>query len=222
MLTNFEAQLPKNIKLAYLPSYNMVRLRLTSTGENKELLEQEVELHFNKMKKIVTDYIVTDEDESISQVLGKLLLQKGKTVGTAESCTGGYLAHLITINPGSSNYYKGTIVSYANEIKTSLLKVKEDTLSNNGAVSESTVNEMLMGALASLKTDYGIAVSGIMGPDGGNEEKPIGTVWMAVGSTKKTETKKIQLRFDRNKNIELTAIFAIDFLRKHILNENGV
>ena len=118
-------------------------------------------------------------------------------MGTAESCTGGYIAHLITSIAGSSAYYKGSIVSYANEVKENLLNVKHDTLNENGAVSEETVREMVNGAIDKLHVDYALAVSGIMGPDGGTEEKPVGTVWIAAGNNEKIETLKLNLRFDR-------------------------
>ena len=141
-------------------------------------------------------------------------------MATAESCTGGYIAHLITTIPGSSRYFKGSIVSYANEAKENVLQVNHETLMTNGAVSEETVEEMVNGVLKKLNTDYAVATSGIMGPDGGSEEKPIGTVWIAAGNAEKTETLKLNLRFDRKRNIEHTALSALNFLRKFILN-NG-
>ncbi len=216
MLVDFEAALPAHIKLAYLPSYGMVRLRLSSTGEKRSSISAKVNAFFEQMKTIVSAYVVTDKDESIAQVVGQLLLSKGKTMCTAESCTGGYIAHQITLNAGSSKYYKGSIVSYDNSIKKDLLGVGENTLNSSGAVSEETVIQMVKGSLEQMKTDYAVAVSGIMGPDGGTIEKPAGTVWIAVGSKEKIETKKIQLRFDRKKNIEITCQHALDQLRKFI------
>ena len=159
------------------------------------------------------DYLVTNIDESIEKVLGNLLLQKNKTMCTAESCTGGYIAHLITLIPGSSNYFYGSIVSYDNTIKENILQVKKETLQQFGAVSEETVIEMARGVLKLMQTDYAIAVSGIMGPDGGSKEKPVGTVWIAVGNDQKIETKKLWFRFDRKRNIELTSINALNMLR---------
>jgi nicotinamide-nucleotide amidase len=150
--------------------------------------------------------------------VGRLLKSKGKTVATAESCTGGYIAHLLTSIPGSSHYFKGGVVSYANEIKESLLGVDPQTLAAHGAVSEETVQQMVRGALAHLNTDYAIATSGIMGPDGGTPEKPVGTVWIAVGSSQKTVTLKTSFRFDRERNIELAARNALNLLRKFILS----
>jgi len=219
-LINFEASLPSHIKLAYLPSYGMVKLRLTSTGFNKEVVEKELEPYFEQLQILVKEWLVTNADEGLEIVVGKILKAKGKTMGTAESCTGGYIAHLITSIAGSSAYYKGSIVSYANDVKENILNVKHDTLTENGAVSEETVREMVKGAIEKLDIDYALAVSGIMGPDGGTEEKPVGTVWIAAGNSEKIETLKLNLRFDRQRNIAMTAMNALNFLRKFILS-NG-
>jgi len=160
---------------------------------------------------------VSDEDEGLEVAIGKILVVKNKTIATAESCTGGYIAHLITTVPGSSRYFKGSVVSYANEVKEKVLHVHNDTLTTVGAVSEETVREMVSGALQQLNTDYAVATSGIMGPDGGTAEKPVGTVWIAVGNNERIKTVKINLRFDRKRNIEQTALTALNFLRKFIL-----
>ncbi|MBI5858736.1 MAG: nicotinamide-nucleotide amidohydrolase family protein [Sphingobacteriales bacterium] len=217
MLKDFEPTLPTNIKLAYLPNYGMVKLRLTAHGDNKTEVEKQVQPYFEKLQELVKDYLVSNEDEGLEVIIGKILKAKGKTMGTAESCTGGYIAHLITSIPGSSVYYNGSVVSYSYEAKENLLDVKNETLKNFGAVSEETVKEMLQGALRILNVDYALAVSGIMGPDGGTEEKPVGTVWIAAGNKNKTDTIKLNLRFDRQRNIEMTAAAALNFLRKFIL-----
>ena len=216
-LVNFEASLPSNVKLAYLPTYGMVRLRLTSTGANKDALESELQSYFDQLQALVKEWLVTDSDESLEIVVGKILKAKKKTVGTAESCTGGYIAHLITSIAGSSAYYKGSIISYANEVKENILNVNPGTIRENGAVSQETVKEMVKGAIEKLNVDYALAVSGIMGPDGGTEEKPVGTIWIAAGNIEKTETLKLNLRFDRQRNIAMTAMNALNFLRKFIL-----
>lgn len=216
-LVDFEVSLPANIKLAYLPHYGMVRLRLTATGDNKNEVEKEIDPFFEKLQELVKDWLVTNEDEGLEVVIGKILKQKGKTMGTAESCTGGYIAHLITSMPGSSAYFNGSIVSYANDVKENILGVKEDTIKKHGAVSEETVKEMIKGALEKLKVDFVLAASGIMGPDGGSEEKPVGTVWIAAGNKEKVQTIKLNLRFDRQRNIELTAVNALNLLRKFVL-----
>ncbi len=217
MLKEFEPSLPAHIKLAYLPNYGMVKLRLTTIGNNKEEVEKELLPFFEKMMTIVKEYLVSDEDEGLEVVVGKILKEKGKTMGTAESCTGGYIAHLITSIAGSSAYYNGSVVSYSYEAKENILGVKKETLEKTGAVSEETVLEMANGALKTLKADYVVAVSGIMGPDGGTEDKPVGTVWLAVANETKTETLKLNLRFDRQRNIGMTAANALNFLRKFIL-----
>ncbi|HEY8690211.1 MAG TPA: nicotinamide-nucleotide amidohydrolase family protein, partial [Chitinophagaceae bacterium] len=216
-IKDFESALPSNIKLAYLPNYGMVRLRLSTSGYEKEAIEKEINTQFEKLKSLTKEYLVTDEDEPLSNVIGKLLLAKNETMSTAESCTGGYIAHLITLQPGASKYFKGSVVSYDNEVKENVLKVSNETLQTFGAVSEETVKEMLKGILDTLKTNYAIAVSGIMGPDGGSKEKPVGTVWMAVGNKNNTVTGKLNLRFDRKRNIELTAQNALNLLRKFII-----
>jgi nicotinamide-nucleotide amidase len=225
-IKDFETALPSHIKLAYLPNYGMVRLRLTTSGFDKGEIEKEVNENFETLQSLVKEFLVTNEDEPLSKVIGKILLQKNKTLATAESCTGGYIAHLITSNAGSSKYFKGSVVSYDNDVKQNVLNVSEQTLSTHGAVSEETVKKMLAGVLKKIKSDYAIAVSGIMGPDGGTKDKPVGTVWMAVGSldkfrmTTNIQTQKLNLRFDRARNIELTALIALDFLRKFILSEH--
>ncbi|MGQ0738790.1 MAG: nicotinamide-nucleotide amidohydrolase family protein [Bacteroidota bacterium] len=217
LLKDFEPSLPPHIKLAYLPNYGMVKLRLTSHGDNKEVVEKELQPYFEKLQELVKEYLVSNEDEGLELVIGKILKAKGKTMATAESCTGGYIAHLITSIPGSSAYYKGTLVSYANEVKENVLGVKKKTLKNFGAVSEETVREMVKGTIHTLNVDFALATSGIMGPDGGSVEKPVGTVWIAAGNKEKTGTLKLNLRFDRQRNIEMTAANALNFLRKFIL-----
>ncbi len=217
MLKGFEASLPSHIKLAYLPNYGMVKLRLTSQGENKDELEKELAPYFEQLQMQVKEFLVSNEDEGLEVVVGKILKAKNKTMATAESCTGGYIAHLITSIPGSSDYYKGSVISYANETKENVLGVQHITLETVGAVNEETVIEMLKGVIRTLNVDYALATSGIMGPDGGTEEKPVGTVWIAVGNKEKTETLKLNLRFDRRRNIEMTAANALNFLRKFIL-----
>ncbi len=217
-IKDFENALTENVKLAYLPAYGMVKLRLTMTGSNKEEAENIILPLFEQLKELVKDVLVSDEDEGLEIVMGKLLMKKNKTVCTAESCTGGYIAHLITTVPGSSQYFKGSVVSYANEIKENVLYVHHETLTANGAVSEETVREMVAGALQQLNTDYAVATSGIMGPDGGTADKPVGTVWIAAGNNERIKTVKINLRFDRKRNIEQTALTALNFLRKFILN----
>lgn len=225
MIKDFESALPSPIKLAYLPNYGMVRLRLTTYGDEIEVTEKGIVVQFNKLKTLVKDYLVTDEDEPLEKVIGKMLSAKNETLGTAESCTGGYIAHLITSHPGSSKYFKGSIVSYDNEVKQKVLNVSSATLQTAGAVSEETVKEMLAGALEILRTDYAIAVSGIMGPGGETPGKPVGTVWIAVGAIDKLSMQlkyrvlQLNLRFDRMRNIQVTAMNALNLLRKMITSD---
>jgi nicotinamide-nucleotide amidase len=218
LIQDFEEALPKHIKLAYLPNYGMVRLRLSATGFDAILAAKEVDEQFEKLKTLVAAYLVTDVDEPMEKVVGKLLLAKGKTMCTAESCTGGYIAHLLTSITGSSKFYDGSVVSYSYQAKEDLLQVEKTTLETKGAVSEEIVLQMAKGALQNIKSDYVVAVSGIMGPDGGMPDKPVGTVWIAIGNKEKMETQKLYFRFDRMRNIQLTATNALNLLRKFILS----
>ena len=217
LIQDFEATLPAHIKLAYLPNYGMVRLRLTSTGFEKEKTGKEVQEFFETLQSLVKEYMVTNEDEPVEKVVGKLLMAKGKTLCTAESCSGGYIAHLLTSIPGSSGFYEGSVVSYSYKAKEDLLQVDKEILESKGAVSEEVVLQMATGALKNIRSDYVIAVSGIMGPGGGLPGKPVGTVWVAFGNKEKIETQKLYFRFDRMRNIQLTAVNALNLLRKFIL-----
>jgi len=212
-----EEKLPAYMKLAYLPHYGMVRLRLTAIGNDKDKLEKELEQQSVILKGLVKEWLVIDDDMTIQQVVAKLLKERKQTVGTAESCTGGYIAHLLTMDPGASSNYKGTIVAYDNQVKEDILDVPAETIESAGAVSEETVKEMVKGVLKKLKTDYALATSGIMGPDGGSEHKPVGMVWIAVGNKEKIIAKEFHFRFDRMRNIEQTSTTALNMLRKFIL-----
>jgi nicotinamide-nucleotide amidase len=213
----WESRLNPEIKLAYLPSYGMVRLRLTGTGGDEDAVTRNVSQAFEELKQYVREWLVTDEDLSMPQVVSRLLKGRSATFCTAESCTGGYIAHLITKEAGASAFFKGSVIAYSNEIKASALGVSELTLQHHGAVSEATVKEMLTGALRSLNADYGLATSGIMGPDGGSAEKPVGTVWVAAGSASHMITHRFQFRFDRTRNIEITAAQALNLFRKTLV-----
>jgi nicotinamide-nucleotide amidase len=215
-IKDWEEALPSYIKLAYLPHYGMVRLRLTATGEDKNGLEQEMEKQTIQLKELVKQWLIIDEDLTLQQAVGRLLKERKQTVGIAESCTGGYIAHLLTMDPGASSNYKGTVVSYDNAVKKDLLGVSQQSLDSVGAVSEEVVIQMVKGVLQNLKTDYALATSGIMGPDGGSEKKPVGMVWLAVGNADKIETKEFHFRFDRMRNIEQTSIAAMAMLHRFI------
>lgn len=221
ILENFEAHLPAHIKLAYLPSLGMVKLRLTGKGNNEGELNDEISVQFSALQQLMQPWLVATEDIPMQQVVFNLLKDHSKTVATAESCTGGYIAHLITSMPGSSAVFLGGVVSYANSAKKALLSVDAHTLNTAGAVSEDTVRLMVLGALQQFGSDYALATSGIMGPDGGSPEKPVGTVWVAAGSKNQIRTRKFQFSYDRKHNIELAATNALNFLRQLIIDEQG-
>lgn len=217
-ITEFESNLPSNIKLAYLPNYGMVKLRLSAHGNDAKTIA-ELEALFDMLKQQVSDVMVIDEDISLSEAIGRLLVSGKKSMATAESCTGGYISQLITSIRGSSRYFKGAVVSYDNQVKMDILQVSAQTLETVGAVSEETVIQMVKGTLHQLKTDYALATSGIMGPDGGSDLKPVGTVWVAVGNKHKVRTHQFHFRFDRQRNIEMTAQNALNMLRKLIVED---
>lgn len=220
-IKDWEAQLPAHLKLAYLPNYGMVRLRITGSDNSSSRLQETLNFQFEKLKTLVAEWLVIDEDIPLAQVIGKMLRHSGQTMATAESCTGGYIAHLITSVAGSSAWFKGSVVSYANEAKENILGVQKNTLQTAGAVSEETVSQMVSGIIEKMNTDYGVATSGIMGPDGGTAEKPVGTVWIAAGSSNKVITSKLHFRYDRARNIEMTSHQALNLLRK-LMTEEGI
>lgn len=207
-----EDQLPEHIKLAYLPKLGQVRLRLSAFGFNEQELKAELLIHKNKIVDKIGDYVIALSDINIEEVILNTLLAQNKTLSTAESCTGGYIGHLLTSIAGSSRVYQGGGITYSYELKESVLGVKSDTLSKTGAVSEETVTEMVLGALKAFNSDYAIACSGIAGPDGGTPEKPVGTVWIAVASKNKVVAKKYLFGNKRMQNIERTAVSAFYML----------
>ncbi len=215
MLTEFEEQLPANMKLAYLPDLGTVRLRLTASGDGDSLIA-EVEAQKEKMKAVLGNYVYTVGEEKLESIIGKMLIERKATVSCAESCTGGYIAHLFTSTPGSSKYFEGAVVSYSYDVKGKILGVKSETLNRVGAVSEECVREMLEGLLRATGTTYGIAVSGIAGPEGGTPDKPVGTVWIAVGSKEKIIAKKFQFFPSRTENIRVFSNAALNLLRLFI------
>ena len=219
ILTDFESGLPSNIKLAYLPASGIIKLRLTGTGSDKESLSKIVNEQVDILYKTIPEYIYAEDEESLEQVIGKLLKSKQKTLSAAESCTGGEIAHLITSVAGSSAYYKGSVIAYADSVKTQLLGVKAATIENYGAVCEQTVKEMAEGARKLFGTDYSLATSGIAGPDGGSDEKPVGTLWIAVASDKELACEKRVFGNDRNINITRFSLASLNLLRKQIIKQ---
>lgn len=217
-IEKIENELPSNIKLAYLPKLGTVRLRLTGYFNNKS--EQDLLLKYkNEIVNEIREYVVAEEDISLEQSVLNILIKSSKTLSTAESCTGGYIGHLLTSISGSSAAYEGGVISYSYDLKKLTLGVKEETLTTFGAVSKETVEEMVLGALNHFKTDYAIACSGIAGPGGGTEDKPVGTVWIAVASANKVYSRKFQFGNQRLQNIERTAIQALWMLFRLLREE---
>jgi nicotinamide-nucleotide amidase len=211
-IADWEQGLPANIKLAYLPSLGQVKIRLTSQGDDISEIENGFNKAIEDLKPLAGQYIYGYGREEIEEVVGRILTQQNLTLATAESCTGGYLAHLITRVPGSSSYFKGSTIAYANEIKAKHLGVPDTLLNEFGAVSEETVKAMAVGVQKQMGVDIGLATSGIAGPDGGTEDKPVGTIWIAVAYGDVVEAKKLSLFKDRGLNIKLTAISTIAML----------
>ncbi|MBA3704585.1 MAG: competence/damage-inducible protein A [Bacteroidetes bacterium] len=210
-----------NIKLAYLPSPGMVRLRLSTKGNDEKKLRSTVDKKIEELKVLIAEYIYGyeiygEEKESLEQMVGRLLRNKKKTLSTAESCTGGYISHLITTVPGSSNYYIGSIISYSYGVKEKELGVSKQLLEKHGAVSQPVVEQMAKAIREKYKTDYSIAASGVAGPGGGTDEKPVGTVWIAIATTDKVVSQKFLFGKDRQRNIHKTAAAALNMLRKEL------
>lgn len=218
-LEKLEESLPGHIKLAYLPNLGQVRLRLTGSGPDEAALRLELDHYSRLIHKLLGNIIFGSEQEQLEAVAGRLLREQGKTLATAESCTGGYLAHLITSVAGSSDYFRGSIVAYSNEVKMKQLGVSPQTLETHGAVSEATVREMAAGAIRALGADVAVSISGIAGPGGGTPEKPVGTIWMAVGDGSTIFARRIQAGKNRLKNIEYASVHALNFVRQFLLGQ---
>ncbi len=212
MIEDWENKLPSNIKLAYLPSGGMIRLRLTAFGIDKDVTETQVEKEIVKLRPILLKHLLGENDEIPEELVARLLTEKVKTVATAESCTGGNIAHLLTSIPGSSRYFKGSVVAYANEVKIDVLDVRSSDMEQYGAVSREVVVQMAENAKRLMKTDYGIATSGIAGPTGGTNDKPVGTVWVAVASDATTAAKLFHYGNNREHNIQRASVAALNML----------
>ena len=219
LLEPFEKELPESIKLAYLPAWGIIKLRLTGTGDNQKAVRNNIEEQVRKLYKAIPEFIYAEDEDSMEMVIGRLLRTGKKTLCTAESCTGGSIASMITSVPGSSEYYQGSVVAYANSVKTEILRVRKEIIDSNGAVSESVAKEMAEGARKLFHTDFSVAVTGIAGPDGGTTAKPVGTVWIAVASEKGTVTEHRVFGSDRTANIRRFSLAALNLLRKQIINE---
>ena len=215
-ISDWEKELPSNIRLAYLPLIGEIKLRLTATGKEREAVKQEVESEVLKLRKIIPEYIFGFDDDLLEKVVGSMFEKRKLSVSSAESCTGGYLAYLLTTIPGSSAYYWGSVIAYQNMVKTEILGVRQETLKEYGAVSEQTVKEMAEGVRKKFGTDIGVSSSGIAGPSGGTEEKPVGTVWIGYSDKNQTFAKKLMLGNDRDINVKLTCIAVFNMIRQTI------
>ncbi len=217
LLTDFESGLSPEVKLAYLPSAGVIKLRLTGTGKDKNLIEQVIEDHVRNLYKIIPEVIFSENEESFEMVIGKLLKERNAAMCSAESCTGGEIARMITSVPGSSAWYKGSVIAYANEIKTRMLGVPEEIIKKHGAVSNEVVSSMASAARKVFSAEFSVATSGIAGPDGGTGDKPVGTVWIAVASSKGVVSEKYVFGTERLTNIRRFSIAALSMLRKQII-----
>ncbi len=218
-IEQWESDLPSFMKLAYLPSPGIVRLRISAYGPDKDFLINQVHNVAEKLYSLLPEKIIGEDDETIEMIIGKLLSANHKTLSVAESCTGGNIAHKLTLIPGSSVYFKGGIVAYSNEIKQQYLNVSENLLCEHGAVSQSVVEQMAIGIAQKMQTDYSIGISGIAGPDGGTAEKPVGTVWIAVYNGKDIQSAKFQFGDNRERNITRATFSALNMLRLLILQD---
>ncbi|MFP4289669.1 MAG: competence/damage-inducible protein A [Bacteroidales bacterium] len=209
--------LPGNIKLAYLPSPGIVRLRLTAHGDDLHQMEALLKSKVEELKKLIPWYFWGMDKEKLEEVTGKLLKKAKATLVTAESCTGGYIAHRITGVPGSSDYFHGSVVAYSNKVKSEILDVKEETLNKFGAVSKQVAEQMASGAKKMLHATYAIATTGIAGPGGGTDEKPVGTVWISIDGPNGIESKKFTFGDQRDRNIIRTGNAALGMLRNYLI-----
>ncbi len=216
-IEKFVEALPDYIKIAYLPGLGAVRLRLTGKSDDKEALGETMDNLQAALQQEIPEFVFGYGKTKLEEAVGQLLLEKKKTLTTAESCTGGHLAHSLTSIPGSSGYFHGSVVAYDNRIKENVLGVQKATLEQYGAVSEQTVREMVAGALKVMETDLAVATSGIAGPGGGTPEKPVGTIWLAAGDKNRIVTEKLQLGKDRMLNIKYTSVKALDLVRRFLL-----
>jgi len=216
-ISDWENSLPPFMKLAYLPQPGIVRLRLSGRHADQAFLQQTLDLKIQKLIELIPEFIYGYDDQLLEKVVGDLLREKNASLATAESCTGGYIAHLITSIAGSSAYYKGSVVAYENQVKTNLLGVSAHDLIRQGAVSREVVEQMAKGVKQKLNTDYALATSGIAGPDGGTEEKPVGTVWIALAGPDFVNSECFHFGEHRGRTIRRSALTALEMLRKVLI-----
>jgi nicotinamide-nucleotide amidase len=219
-LSDFEDRLSDHVKLAYLPSLGTVRLRLTARGDDENTLNKDLDILQAELESIIKPTVAGYDTDTMPIVVGRMLKERGLRIASAESCTGGYLAHLLTSVAGSSAYFEGSVIAYSYDLKESLLNVSHETLMKVGAVSEECVREMVQGAVKRVGVDLAVAVSGIAGPGGGTDDKHVGTIWLAVGDGKNIITTKLGIDRGRLKNIEYAANVGLNLIRKFLLMEN--
>lgn len=213
----WENKLPKHIKLAYLPSLGQVKLRLTASGISTIDLDREIDQLVDELIPVIDKYVYGFDQDEIEAVIGKMLLNNQHTLAVAESCTGGYLSHMITSIPGSSSYFLGSVIAYANAIKIQELKVAPELIEKHGAVSEAVAKSMAEGVRLKFGTTVGLSTTGIAGPDGGTADKPVGTVWIGYSDGKNTFAKQMNFTKDRVINIQFTALAALNQFRLNYL-----
>ncbi len=218
-ISDIVSHFPDYLSIAYLPAIGQVRLRLTAKGTDETELKAGLDEYTRKIAARIPELVYGYDESSLEQELQKICTENRLTVATAESCTGGNVAASIVSVPGSSAYFKGAIIAYANEVKSNILGVSADTLREHGAVSEQTVTEMVIGTLKALGADVAVAVSGIAGPDGGSTEKPVGTVWICAGNRDKQITYLLKSGKDRKLNIEAATVYSLIMLRRFILEQ---
>ena len=216
-LSDFEDRLPAHVKLAYLPSLGTVRLRLTARGDDENALNKDLDVLKEELESIIKPAVAGYDNDTMPIVVGRMLKERGLRIASAESCTGGYLAHLLTSVAGSSAYFEGSVIAYSYDLKETMLDVSHETLMTLGAVSEECVREMVKGAVKRVGVDLAVAVSGIAGPGGETSEKPVGTIWLAVGDGENIMTTKLGIDRGRLKNIEYAANVGLNLIRKYLL-----
>lgn len=210
--------LPEAVRLAFLPGTAGVRLRLTAFGETRDDVHQALEETERALRERIAQYIYSSSDESLEEVVGRMLLDHDLTIAVAESCTGGHVVHQITNVSGSSAYLIGGVVAYSNQVKTQMLGVDEHVLASNGAVSRQVAEQMAAGVRRRLQADIGVSTTGIAGPTGGSPDKPVGTVWIGYSDKQGTESKLLRLAHERLLNKELTTTLLLEYVRRNLLS----
>ena len=219
-IKDWEDSLPDFLSLAYLPQHGMVRLRLSGRHEDADLLHDTLDEEVRKLTALIPEYIFSLQDQPIERTVFDLLLSKGLTFASAESCTGGNIAHVITLIPGSSDVFKGTAVTYATPMKTKVLGVPSETIEKHGVVSQEVVEGMAVGVRNLMEADFGLATTGVAGPSGGTEENPVGTVWIGLATSSGVSSKRYNFGKDRENVINRATIMAYEMLRQYLINNN--